>query len=85
MQNKPNFIHFSPENADFTKKQSQFKPNLTQNKPNLSQFKAKTNPILSAVGGFKANPASVFRFLFFLVYSYVLSIICPKMRISVKF
>jgi hypothetical protein len=36
MQNKANFPHFSPKNADFTKN----KPNLTQNKPNLSQYKA---------------------------------------------
>jgi hypothetical protein len=34
MQNKANFMHFSPEKGDFTKKQSQFKPNLIQNKPN---------------------------------------------------
>jgi hypothetical protein len=34
MQNKANFIRFSPENADFTKKQTQNKPNLSQNKPN---------------------------------------------------
>ena len=39
MQNKANYMRFSPENADFTKKQSQFKPNLSQNKPN-------SNPIL---------------------------------------
>ena len=46
MQNKANFMRYSPENDDFTKKQtqlkpiqSQFKANLTQNKPNLSQFK----------------------------------------------
>jgi hypothetical protein len=30
MQNKPNFMRFPPENADFTKKQSQFKPNQSQ-------------------------------------------------------
>ena len=34
MQNKANFMRFSPENADFTKKQTQFKPNLTQYKAN---------------------------------------------------
>ena len=45
MQNKANFMRFSPENADFTKKQSQFKPNLSQNKPNLSQYKANSKPI----------------------------------------
>ncbi len=33
MQNKANFIRFSPENDDFTKKQSQFKPKQTQFKP----------------------------------------------------
>jgi len=27
MQNKANFMRFSPKNDDFTKKQSQFKPN----------------------------------------------------------
>jgi hypothetical protein len=48
MQNKPNFVRFSPENDDFTKKQtqlkpiqSQFKANLSQNKPNLSQFQSQ--------------------------------------------
>jgi len=46
MQNKPNFIRFSPQNEDLTKKQTQFKANLTQNKPNLSQYKANSNPIL---------------------------------------
>jgi len=30
MQNKPNFMRFSPENDDLTKN----KPNLSQNKPN---------------------------------------------------
>jgi hypothetical protein len=35
MQNKANFMRFSPENANFTKKQSQFKPNLTQYKANF--------------------------------------------------
>ena len=34
MQNKANFVRFSPENADFTKKQTQFKPNKAKNKPN---------------------------------------------------
>ena len=28
MQNKPNFMRFSPQNADFSKKQTQFKPNF---------------------------------------------------------
>jgi len=45
MQNKANFMRFSPENNDFTKKQTQFKPNLTQFKPNLSQFKPNSKPI----------------------------------------
>ena len=45
MQNKPNFIHFSPENDDFTKKQSQFKPNQSQFWANIKGSKAKTNPI----------------------------------------
>ena len=43
MQNKPNFMRFSPENADFTKKQTQLKPIQTQLKPIQSQF----NPIQS--------------------------------------
>ena len=47
MQNKANFVHFSPEKGDFTKKQSQFKPNLSQNKPNSNPIKPKTNPIQS--------------------------------------
>jgi len=34
MQNKPNFMSFSPENDD-----------LTKNKPNLSQNKANSKPI----------------------------------------
>ncbi len=34
MQNKPNFMRFSPKNADITKKQTQFKPNKAKNKPN---------------------------------------------------
>jgi len=51
MQNKANFMRFSPENADFTKKQTQFKPNLSQFKANLTQFKAKTNPILTRQTG----------------------------------
>jgi hypothetical protein len=38
MQNKANFVRFSPKNDVFTKKQ-------TQNKPNLSQFQSQTNPI----------------------------------------
>jgi len=41
MQNKANFVHFSPEKGDFTKKQTQFKPNKANNKPN----KANSNPI----------------------------------------
>ena len=41
MQNKANFVHFSPEKGDFTKKQTQYKPNLTQ-------FKANSNPISEA-------------------------------------
>ena len=45
MQNKPNFMRFSPENDDFTKKQSQNKPNLSQFKANSNPIKAKTNPI----------------------------------------
>ena len=45
MQNKPNFIRFSPQNADFTKKQTQFKPNKAKNKPNLTQYKVNSNPI----------------------------------------
>jgi len=45
MQNKANFMHFSPEKGDFTKKQSQFKANLTQIKPNLTQFQSQSNPI----------------------------------------
>ncbi len=45
MQNKPNYMRLSPENADFTKKQTQFKPNLTQNKPNSKPIKPKTKPI----------------------------------------
>ena len=48
MQNKANFVHFSPEKGDFTKKQSQFKPNKAKNKPNLTQFKANSNPISEA-------------------------------------
>ena len=50
MQNKPNFMRFSPENADFTKKQTQYKANFgpksrvakpkqTQFKPNLPLYK----------------------------------------------
>jgi hypothetical protein len=35
MQNKPNFPHFSPENADYAKKQSQYKPNLNPIKANF--------------------------------------------------
>jgi len=31
----PNFPHFSPENADFTKKQIQFNPIQSQFKPNI--------------------------------------------------
>ena len=52
MQNKPNFMHFSPKNHDSTKKQTQFKPKQshfytqkpthkpkqTQSKPNQTQF-----------------------------------------------
>ena len=34
MQNKANFVRFSPENTVFTKKQSQFNPIQTQFKPN---------------------------------------------------
>jgi hypothetical protein len=54
MQNKPNFVCFSPINADFTKnkpnskpiqtqfnpKQTQLKPIQSQNKPNFSTLKA---------------------------------------------
>ena len=45
MQNKANFLYFSPKNAEFTKKQTQFKPNKAKNKPNLTQYKANSNPI----------------------------------------
>jgi len=47
MQNKPNFMRFSPENADITKKQTQFKPNQSQFWANIKGGKAKTNPIQS--------------------------------------
>jgi hypothetical protein len=30
MQNKPNFLHFSPKNEDCAEKQTQFKPNFTR-------------------------------------------------------
>ncbi|MHC4583793.1 MAG: hypothetical protein ACYS3N_04650, partial [Planctomycetota bacterium] len=38
MQNKPNFIRFSPENADFTKNKPNSKPIQTQTKPILAQY-----------------------------------------------
>ncbi len=41
MQNKPNFMRFSPENADITKKQTQFKPNQSQFWANIKGVKAK--------------------------------------------
>jgi len=41
MQNKANFIRFSPENDDFTKKQTQLKPIQSQFNPIQSQFKPK--------------------------------------------
>ena len=41
MQNKPNFIRFSPENDDFTKKQTQLKPIQSQFNPIQGQFKPK--------------------------------------------
>jgi len=45
MQNKANFVRFSPENPVFTKKQSQFNPIQTQLKPKQSQFKANLSSV----------------------------------------
>jgi hypothetical protein len=44
MQNKSNFLHFSPENEDFDKKQTQFKPNQSQFWPKNRGSKANSNP-----------------------------------------
>jgi len=41
MQNKPNFPHFSLENACLAKKQTQFKPNQSQFQPKNEGGKAK--------------------------------------------
>ncbi len=79
MQNKANFMRFSPENADFTKKQSQFKPNLTQNKPNLSQNKANSKPICSElVEGFLQFPA---RQEFMKIFKYFPELYCIILHI----
>jgi len=47
MQNKPNFLYFSPENDDFTKKQTQFKPNSKPIKANFSPKIRVAKPIQS--------------------------------------
>ena len=54
MQNKPNFLHFSPENEDCAAKQTQFKPNSKPNKANFGpiirvakSIQTQTNPIFS--------------------------------------
>ena len=52
MQNKPNFMRFSPENDDLTTKQTQYKAkqsqfwaNIKGGKAKQSQFKPNTKPI----------------------------------------
>ena len=57
MQNKANFMRFSPENADFTKKQTQFKANKANSKP----IKPKTKPIQTQSK--PISPTSKFDFL----------------------
>ena len=44
LQNKPNFLDFSPENDDFTKKQTQFKPNTNPNKANTKPIQTQYLP-----------------------------------------
>jgi hypothetical protein len=41
MQNKPNFVRFSPKNKDFEKKRTQTNPIQIQFKANQSQFLPK--------------------------------------------
>jgi len=45
MQNKANFMLFSPENDDSTKKQTQFKAKTNPIKAKTNPIKAKTKPI----------------------------------------
>jgi 23S rRNA (adenine2503-C2)-methyltransferase len=59
MQNEPNFIRFSPENANFTKKRSQFEANKAKNKPNLSQNEPKQSQFVVSLSNlFKPNSQS---------------------------
>jgi hypothetical protein len=65
MQNKANFVHFSPEKGDFTKKQTQFKPNLTQYKANLTQNKPNSNPTCRGVAPSEAGSKPIMKIRFY--------------------
>jgi len=55
MQNKPNFLHFSLKNEDFTEKQTQSKPILAQKSGWQSQFKPNSKPILGQKSGWQTQ------------------------------
>jgi hypothetical protein len=61
MQNKPNFVHFSPEKGDFTKKQTQLKPKQTQFKPNSNPISNGTPAWLYPAYGKTDHPAGLDR------------------------
>jgi hypothetical protein len=56
MQNKPNFLHFSPKNACLTKNKPNSNPIPERPKMNVSSIITRYYEIISPSGGEKTNP-----------------------------